>query len=496
MNRNIESASIDFFTESVSLSVIRKFAKDGHRIPVYQKLNADFLTPAMAYLRLRSKSQFSFLLESVSKGEQMGRYSFIGCRPVNYLVEKNASVFTGDSPFFRQLDARLKQRPAIHLPGLPRFSGGAVGYLGYDMIRHIENIPPAQPDTIAIPDAILGFFEEIIAFDHVKNQIFLIKLIDVDPQTDLGNAYHKAIQRLNELRRVLLEESLPLTLGDFDITRQDFHSNFTQAQFEQAVQKSIEHIYAGDIFQVVLSQRFSLDYHGDVFQVYRALRTINPSPYMFFMDFENFQLLGTSPEPLIRLEDGQLEIIPIAGTRPRGKDETQDEALAEELLQDPKERAEHIMLVDLARNDLGRVSRPGTIHVKDLLTIERYSHVMHIISHVFGALKPELTAIDAFKAAFPAGTVSGAPKIRAMEMINRLEPEKRSFYAGAVGYFDYAGNMDTCIAIRTMLAKDGKLYWQAGAGIVADSIPANEYQETLNKGKALFRAIKKAAGGH
>ena len=495
MNRNAAIGKVDYFSETVPFEQILKFAREGFRIPVYQILHADFLTPTMVYLRLRGDSSFSFLLESVIKGEQMGRYSFIGAQPVDFLVEQDASRFKSRSPFFNRLDRRLKAKPSIHLPGLPRFSGGAVGYLGFDMIRQIENIPQAKPDTLQIPDAMLGFFDELIAFDHVKNQLFLIKLIDVDDLNHLKKNYQQAVQSLERLKSIILSNE-PFELNSFSIDGDAFSSNFAKKEFKSAVEASIDHIYAGDIFQVVLSQRFSLDYSGDVFQVYRALRTINPSPYMFFMDFGRFQLLGTSPEPLIRLEEGQLEIIPIAGTRPRGKDEEQDVALAEELLQDPKERAEHIMLVDLARNDLGRVCRPGTVRVEDLLTIERYSHVMHIISHVFGDIKEDLSAVDAFKASFPAGTVSGAPKIRAMEIINELEPEKRSFYAGAVGYFDYAGNMDICIAIRTMLAKDGKLYWQAGAGIVADSIPENEYQETLNKGKALYKAILKAAGGN
>lgn len=494
MNRNNTLSDIEHFSEIVPFEMIEKNARPGYRLPVYQVLQSDFLTPTMVYLKLRQQSSFSFLLESVVKGQQMGRYSFIGITPNQFLIEKNSSAFKPNSPFFKQLNQQLRQKPAIHLPGLPRFTGGAVGYLGYDMIRQIENIPVAQKSDLNIPDAFLGFFDEIIAFDHVKNQIFLIKLIDVKDARHLKNDYLQSVEKLNQLKEMILANE-SFTLNPFNLISSRINHNFEQSDFEAAVRKAIDHIYAGDIFQVVISQRFSLNFSGDVFQVYRALRTINPSPYMFFMDFNEFQLLGTSPEPLIRLDDGQLEIIPIAGTRRRGKDEQEDALLANELLNDPKERAEHIMLVDLARNDLGRVCQPGTVRVEDLLTVERYSHVMHIISHVFGKIKPDVTAVDAFKAAFPAGTVSGAPKIRAMQIINELEPEKRGFYAGAVGYFDYAGNMDTCIAIRTMLAKDGKLYWQAGAGIVADSVPQNEYQETLNKGKALLKAIEKASGG-
>ncbi|WP_456441290.1 anthranilate synthase component I [Caldithrix abyssi] len=494
MNRNIKQAEVDYYCQKADFEEVAKSAGKGHRIPVYQILHADFLTPTMVYVRLRQKSPFSFLLESVIKGEQMGRYSFIGAQPTDFLIKNDSSIFQKDGPFFEKLNQRLTQKPAVHLPGLPRFSGGAVGYIGYDMIRQIENIPSPAADAIPIPDAILGFFDELIAFDHVKNQVFLIRLIDPE-NGDLKILFEQAMQRLEALKEMVVANH-SFSLQPFNVKDYRIRSNFQPANFKKAVHKAVEHIYAGDIFQVVLSQRFALDFTGDVFQVYRALRTINPSPYMFFMDFKDFQLLGASPEPLIRLEDGELEIIPIAGTRPRGASEEEDGLLADELLQDPKERAEHIMLVDLARNDLGRVSKPGTVRVEDLLTIERYSHVMHIISHVFGRVKPGATAVDAFKAAFPAGTVSGAPKIRAMELINELEPTKRGFYAGAVGYFDYGGNMDTCIAIRTLLAKNGTLYWQAGAGIVADSIPENEYQETLNKGKALFKAIQKAAGGN
>ncbi len=493
MNSNIKTPQVDYFTQTVPFDLIAAYAQKGARIPVYLILQADFLTPTMVYVRLRKKGRFSFLLESVIKGQQIGRYSFIGVNPVDFLVEKEASQGVATGSFFAKLQKYLKERNTIHLPHLPRFSGGAVGYVGFDMIRQIEKLPNPPADELNIPDALLGIFEELIAFDHVKNQVFLIQLIEVRELEFLGVSYQQAIQKLERLKQEIVESS-NFELQPFRLQSSTPHSNFQKEEFKSAVQKAIKHIFAGDIFQVVLSQRFSLPFEGDVFQVYRALRSINPSPYMFFMDFARFQLLGTSPEPLIRLEDNRLEIIPIAGTRPRGKTPGEDHELARDLLQDPKERAEHIMLVDLARNDIGRVAQAGSVVVEDLLTIERYSHVMHIISRVKGQLKSGLNAVEALKAAFPAGTVSGAPKIKAMEIINKLEPVKRSFYAGAVGYFDFSGNMDTCIAIRTLLAKDGKLYWQAGAGVVADSHPEKEYEETLNKGRALLKAIQKAAG--
>ncbi len=491
MNRNIESQIFTDFCETVTFKEIERIAQIGKRLAVYQILQADLLTPSMVYLRLRKKGSVSFLFESVIRGEQIGRYSFIGINPQKVLKIENG--FSQKHDFFEQLQKELNQQPLIPQNGLPRFKGGAVGYLGFDVVQMIETLPPPKPDPLQIPDALLAIYDQIIAFDHVTNRVFLIQLIKVENIGTLKAEYLEAIEKLDELRHQILHSEAH-HLGHFTAKERRFASNFSKEGFAAAVNKAIDHIYAGDIFQVVLSQRFSLPYRGDAFQVYRALRSINPSPYMFFIDFGEFQLLGTSPEPLIRLEQGQIEIIPIAGTRPRGASEIEDENLAHELLNDPKERAEHIMLVDLARNDVGRVARAGTVQVNDLLTIERYSHVMHIISRVNGNINPQYSAVDAFKSAFPAGTVSGTPKIRAMEIINDLEPVKRSFYAGAVGYFDYSGNMDMCIAIRTMLAKDGMLYWQAGAGIVADSIPENEFNETLNKGRALFKAIQKASG--
>ncbi len=478
-----------------------KLAAPGKIVPVFRRRNADFITPVMAYLKLRDGRHHSFLLESVLKGEQLGRYSFIGTNPFQNLScgESNAVVsgtnghFRANKRFFEVLKTELAKYQRVEIAALPRFTGGAVGFIGYDMVRKIEKLPEPPPDSIGIDDAVLGFYDDLVAFDHLKNEVILIANIRIDAGTDLPAAFDAAEARLNRLEE-RLNQPMPSPPA-FRCSPDAFRSNFSEAAFGKAVCRAKDHIFAGDIFQAVISQRFQVPFTGEVFQVYRSLRNINPSPYLFFLDFIDYQLIGSSPEPLIRAEEGQMEIVPIAGTRPRGSTPEEDEANAESLLNDPKELAEHVMLVDLARNDIGKFSRHGSVRVTDFQTIERYSHVMHIISRVHGKLAPEHTPVDAFQAAFPAGTVSGAPKIRAMEIIDELEPEKRGFYAGAVGYFDYGGNMDVCIAIRTLLAHKNTLYFQAGAGIVADSVPENEYRETLNKGMALKKAVEQAAEG-
>ena len=472
----------------------QKLARPGRIIPVYRRLNADFLTPIMAYIKLRSTEHYSFLLESVIKGQHLGRYSFIGNTPLDvnqfYL---SATDHSNNGDFFRQLQDQLHQYQSVTIADLPRFTGGAVGFIGYDMIRQIEEIPYPDADHIRIPDAVMAFYHDLIAFDHLKNQVILIANTIVEEESNPGILFEQANQRLDQLTEKLNTPFHPDIQFSADLDK--LQGNFTEEAFKNIVLKAKEHIFAGDIFQVVLSQRMEVPFAGDSFQVYRALRNINPSPYLFFLDFLDYQLIGSSPEPLIRVENREAEIIPIAGTRPRGNSLEEDRALSESLLKDPKELAEHVMLVDLARNDMARVSEHGSVKVNDFRTIESYSHVMHIISRVNGKLKPPCDTVDAFKAAFPAGTVSGAPKIRAMEIINDLEKQKRGYYAGAIGYFDYSGNMDMCIAIRTLLAKNNKIYFQAGAGIVADSDPATEYQETINKGNALKSAIEQAAGG-
>jgi len=479
----------------------QKLAKPGKIVPVYRILNADFITPVSAYLKLREDGNYSFLLESVIKGEQLGRYSFIGFNPFRVIsIREQKTIIKGINSnryskenFFQLLRLQLHEYESAQIDGLPTFTCGMVGFLSYDMIHHIEELPNSKYDPVKTEDAKLAAYHNIVAFDHLKNEVILISNAFVDHESDINQLYKDAEDRLDQ---ILDRLNRPLSYnGKFKLASEKSSSNFKKQDFEKAVRKAKNHILNGDIFQVVLSQRFQMDFSGNPFQVYRTLRNINPSPYMFYLDMVDYQLIGSSPEPLIRSNAQQLEIIPIAGTHPRGKNSEEDFELEENLLKDPKELAEHVMLVDLARNDLGRVSEFGTVNVQDLKTIEKYSHVMHIISKVKSKLREGFTSVEAFKAAFPAGTVSGAPKIRAMEIINELEPEKRGVYAGAVGYFDFSGNMDLCIAIRMILAKSHKLFFQAGAGIVADSIPEKEYEETLNKSAALKKAIIQASEG-
>ncbi|MEJ2543752.1 MAG: anthranilate synthase component I [Calditrichaceae bacterium] len=485
----------------MDLERFKSLAKPKHIIPVYRKYNADFITPVMAYLKMREKGKYSFLLESVVRGEELGRYSFLGQAP--YLIQKYKDGKTltiagsknqkHDQNYFSVLGKQLKEYQMITIPELPDFTCGAVGFIGYEMIGLIEKMPENKTDVIHNDDALMAFYDRLIAFDHLKNEVIVIANVFIDGDSDLEQLYDEALHRLDTLREKL---NRPLQVEhDFKVDWEREQSNFKKEDFKLAVEKIKEYIFAGDIFQGVISQRFSVSYQGDPFQVYRALRNINPSPYMFYLDFRDYQAIGSSPEPLIRAHDRNLEVIPIAGTRHRHENPEKDKALAEDLLNDPKELAEHVMLVDLARNDIGRIAEYGTVKVHDFKTIQRYSHVMHIISRVVGKLKAGYSVIDAFKSAFPAGTVSGAPKIRAMEILNELEPEKRGIYSGAVGYFDFRGNMDMCIAIRTLVANKERLFYQAGAGIVADSNPENEYQETVNKTGALRRAIQEADGG-
>jgi anthranilate synthase component 1 len=474
-------------------------------VPVDKRLSADLLTPVSAYLTLCKDRRYSFLLESVEGGEKLARYSFLGKNPYRVVqafgtevhVEEPGAPRNGHRPegtLFDVLRDLLGRYTEVRRPGLPRFVGGAVGYLGYDAVRLVERLPEAPPDDLGLPDAVWCFYDTLVAFDHVKHQLVLLASAFVDPGTDLDAAYAHAAARIAGLEAELGEHPFhspePVTLPTGEMT-----SNFTRAAFEAAVERAKRYIYEGDAFQVVLSQRFALPFAGDRFNLYRALRQINPSPYLFYLDFDGFALIGSSPEVLVRVEDGRAEVLPIAGTRPRGATPDADRALEEELLADPKERAEHLMLVDLGRNDLGRVCRFNTVHVDRYAYVERYSHVMHIVSSVSGRLAAPRSAIDVLAACFPAGTVSGAPKVRAMEIINELEPSKRGVYAGAVGYVDFSGNLDTCIAIRTMVVQGDTIYVQAGAGIVADSEPAREYEETENKARALKQAMLTAAEG-
>jgi anthranilate synthase component 1 len=467
-------------------------------IPVYRRLMADILTPVSIFLKLRQDGRYPFLLESVEGGEQVARYSFLGRDPYQVLqydgsevtLQQNDTTQTLDQPYFEALKELTSQHSEPDLPNLPRLTGGAVGFSSYDTVREIEDIPETAEQDIDLPEAIWAFYDEVFAFDHVKQQIIIIKTVFVEGSADIYEQYNQSQKRLDELEK-LIHTPVP-TAKPFSIDPDNLHSNVGMSEFETMVEKAKEYVYEGDIFQVVLSQRFETDFEGDQFMLYRALRMVNPSPYLFFLDFEDFALVGSSPEVLVRVQDETAQLLPIAGTRPRGETDEEDQAFEEELMNDPKEIAEHVMLVDLGRNDLSRVCKPGTVTPVREQVVERYSHVMHIVSDVKGQLAEDKKSVDALMQCFPAGTVSGAPKIRAMEIIDELEPTKRGPYAGAVGYFDFSGNMDTCIVIRTMLVTDSKVYIQAGAGIVADSDPQKEYMETRNKAGALVEALSVA----
>ncbi len=483
---------------------LRQYADQGYnRVPMMREVLADLDTPLSTYLKL-ARGPYSYLLESVHGGEKWGRYSIIGlpCRSLlrvvgnRVLFEEDGVVQRDelrDDPLeaVRDLAAAFRVAPRA---GLPRFSGGLVGYFGYDTVRYIEPHlgAAARPDPLGTPDLLLLVSEQVLVFDNLSGRLYVI--VHVDPAAPDARA-----QGLAQLDWLVgrLAEPVPCQAhaGGESVDEADFTPGFEQEDFEEAVEVSKEYIRNGDIMQVVLSQRLSVPYRAPPLDLYRALRTLNPSPYMFYFDMEDFHIAGSSPEILVRLEDGEVTVRPIAGTRPRGQGEEEDRRLEQDLMTDPKELAEHLMLVDLGRNDVGRVAEIGSVRLTEKMVIERYSHVMHIVSNVTGRLRPGKDAIDVLRATFPAGTVTGAPKVRAMEIIDELEPVKRGIYAGAVGYIGWQGNMDTAIAIRTAVIKDGVLHIQAGAGIVADSVPRREWEETLNKGRAVFRAVAMAAAG-
>ena len=475
-----------------------KLSKDYTAVPVYRRLLADVLTPVSLFMNIREESKFPFLLESVEGGEQLARYSFIGRNPYQVLkydgiettLKTNDTTTLIERSYFDELKDLTTAYSEPTLAELPRLKGGAVGFSAYDTFRLVEELPDVPEDDLELPEAIWAFYDEIFAFDHVKHQVILIKTVFVEDVEDLETAYSEAQNSLDEMEEAALRSNIQNR--PFSIDTDSLTSNMIQDYFENIVQKAKDYIYEGDIFQVVLSQRFEADMSGDPFMLYRALRMVNPSPYLFYLDFEDFQLVGSSPEVLVRVQEGETRVLPIAGTRPRGKTHEEDLAFEEDLKNDPKEVAEHIMLVDLGRNDLSRVCKPGSVKMERNQVIERYSHVMHIVSDVVGELQEDQTSVDALMQCFPAGTVSGAPKIRAMQIIDELEPKKRGIYAGAVGYFDFSGNMDTCIAIRTMVVTNNKAYIQAGAGIVADSDPTKEFEETQNKAGALVQALSVA----
>ena len=479
-------------------------------LPLCSDLLADVETPVSAYCKT-ALGPYSFLLESVAGGEHIARYSFIGLDPYLVLTQR------GETATLRHLDhggERRVEEISCHDPldliqaelgqyylvpiarqrdELPRFHGGAVGYLAYESVARFERLPVPERDTLGLPLAIFCFTETVLVFDRLKHRVRVVTHLHLDAP-DLEAEYRRCSAILADVQQRLRQELRfpPEPEPRAEASPASVTSNRTQAEFEAMVRTAKEYIRAGDIFQVVLSQRLSRPVNAAPFTVYRALRAINPSPYMFFLDLEDFHIIGASPELLVRVEDNEVTIHPIAGSRGRGATPTEDDLLAEELRADPKERAEHVMLLDLARNDVGRVSQPGTVRVTDLMEIERYSHVMHLVSNVTGQLRPEVSPYDALRAGFPAGTVSGAPKIRAMEIICEQEGEQRGVYAGAIGYFSHSGNLDTAIALRTMVMKDGRAYIQAGSGLVADSDPATEYQESMNKAGALLRALDMA----
>ena len=494
-------------------------------VPVYRTVAADLDTPVSAFLRVAAAEPEAFLLESVEGGEHVGRYTFIGIRPYKRMIARNGEVTiqqgrsrrTITADIFTELKSALSGETPARLPGLPPFTAGAVGFFAYDVVRRIETLPQTAADELQVPDAYLMFFDEVLAFDHVKKAIHIIITVGTrGPANTAG--YKDAIKRLDRLERKL-NASIPKHTTEKVTGPLVLKPRTKAADFLRAVEKTKDYIAAGDVFQCVLSQRFDCKPGVDAFEIYRSLRIVNPSPYMYFLRFglegigknpgapssrtasssakvgvRQAHIVGSSPELLVRVNEGRVEYRPIAGTRARGKDEAADRALEEDLRADAKEVAEHIMLVDLGRNDVGRVSEFGSVQVKDLMFVERYSHVMHLVSRIEGKLKKGLAPIDAFRACFPAGTLSGAPKIRAMEIIEELEPARRGVYGGSIFYADFSGNLDSCIAIRTLFMDGEKGYIQAGAGIVADSVPQKEFEECGNKAKAVVRAIERARG--
>jgi len=466
-----------------SREAFEQLSRQGNVVPVTTELLADLETPVSAYAKLRGHGP-AFLLESVEGGENVSRYSFIGCNP-----RKVISARPGDADPLKLLETEMARYKPVSLPGLPPFTGGAVGYLGYEFIHAVERtVPLAAKDELGMPMMWFMLCDSLVVFDRARQTLRLI--VNAHLEGDVESAYNRAINELQRLQTVLAGHSplLPITLADTGKIEVP-PGNFGQAGFEQLVANTKEYIRAGDIFQIVLSQRFTKKFSRPPLDLYRTLRTVNPSPYMFILETGDFALVGASPEVHVRLTGKKTEIRPIAGTRPRGKTHADDVALEKELLADEKEKAEHLMLVDLARNDIGRVCEYGSVKVPEFMIIERYSHVMHIVSQVEGQLAPERTAFDLMRATFPAGTVSGAPKVRAMQLIAEMEGTQRGSYAGALGYFSYDGNLDSCITLRTALVKDGFVHVQAGAGLVADSEPTAEYFETINKASALFKAI-------
>jgi anthranilate synthase component I len=479
-----------------------RLARESTLVPVVKSVSADLLTPVSAFLAIAEKEPHAFLLESIERGEQIGRYTFLGVRPYMRVtaragvveIERGRRRETSRENVFQVVKRLLREHHPASIPGLPPFTAGAVGYFAYDVVRQLEKIGNHAADDLSLPDAELMFFDRLLAFDHLRHQIHIMAAADVSRDSP-RRAYDRARRDIAAIERKLAaglsaatwRRSARRKSGKLKV-----HAGTTRESFLRGVERCKEYIAAGDIFQVVLSQRLDFTPGVEPFDLYRALRQVNPSPYLYFLRMNDTHILGSSPEMLVRVTGRKLEYRPIAGTHPRGRDEAEDLRLEHAMRNDEKERAEHVMLVDLGRNDLGRVSDYGSVKVKDLMYVERYSHVMHLVSALEGTLRKDLDALDAFAACFPAGTLSGAPKVRAMQIIEELEPVRRGIYGGSVLYADFAGNLDSCIGIRTLLMQGNRAYLQAGAGIVADSDPASEFQESLNKAQAVLRAVENA----
>jgi anthranilate synthase component 1 len=479
-----------------------RLAKEGNLVPVYETYTADLLTPVGAHLRLAQKAKYSFLLESVEGGENIARYTFTGANPAEVFRARGmtCSLENGkrrvgfEANPVEKLRSLVKRYKPVRVPGLPPLTGGAIGYFAYDMVRLIENIPAAGRDDMKLDDCVLMFYLGLVVFDHVQHRVSIIQNVFTDEKGSLREKYDAAARQIERTRKTL-EQPLPRQHRRKSGAALRVESNMTKAQFSAGVRKAKEYIRAGDIFQVVASQRFSAKTSADPFEIYRALRVVNPSPYLYFLHLDDVSLVGSSPEMLVKVQGRNAAYRPLAGTRKRGRTEKEDRELENELLGDPKERAEHVMLVDLGRNDLGRVCEYGSVKVDRLMFVERYSHVMHLASSLSGKLRSDTDCFDALMACFPAGTLSGAPKIRAMEVIDELEPTRRGVYGGAILYLDFSGNLDSCIGLRTLVAKNGRAYVQAGAGIVADSVPEKEYEESVNKARAVLKALEIAHKG-
>jgi anthranilate synthase component 1 len=481
-----------------------RLAEKATLVPVAKTVTADLRTTVSAFLSVAAEEPNAFLLESVEGGENVGRHTFLGARPYmvvhahgdQIIVEKNGRKQELRGGIFTTLDQLLREHTPAHVPGLPPFTGGAVGFFAHDAVRQLEKLPSLAKDDLQTPDCVLMFFDRLLAFDHVRHEIYIIASADVRKQSP-RKAYDQAVRDIEQIEKQLTAPLPKKYLRPAKVTRGKLKVNIsvTKKHFLQTVEKIKDYIVAGDVFQAVPSLRLDMEPGVEPFNIYRALRRVNPSPYMYFLRMGEMTVLGSSPEMLVRVTGRKLEYRPIAGTRKRGRDEAEDQQMEQELRSDEKERAEHVMLVDLGRNDVGRVSEFGSVKVRDLMFVEKYSHVMHLVSAIEGTLREGLSAVDALAACFPAGTLTGAPKVRAMEIIEEVEPVRRGIYGGSVLYADFAGNLDSCIAIRTMLMKGKKGYVQAGAGIVADSVPESEYEECLNKTRAVVRAVELARSG-